>query len=93
MNVFTGRTVYGGNWNVKSSRKFDQEEIALVKGAEVVASEFGKSVCFHMYAGGSIYIPLSNQSELKVGDSVDLEKAEILTLSRDGNADIERIQA
>lgn len=85
--------VYGGNWNVKSTRSFEAEEINAVNKAEVVASEYGKSVCFFMKSGGKTYIPLSNQSTLSVGDSVDMAKAQILTLERDGNADITRIQA
>lgn len=91
MNVFSGKTVYGGNWQVVNSRTFDAEEQAMVKNAEVVSSEFGNSVCFFMVGGGQIYIPLSNQSTLKPGDTVDVSKAKILTLHRDGNADIERI--
>ena len=83
--------MYGGKWNVTSKRNFDAEEIAAVKKAEVVASEYGNSVCFFMNGGGTTYIPLSNQSNLGVGDSVDLTKAKILTLHRDGNDDITRI--
>lgn len=93
MNVFAGKQVYGSSWRVTDSRSFSEEEVGMVKNAEVVDSEYGKSVCFHMFAGGSIYIPLSTESTLKAGDSVDVSKAQILTLSRDGNADIERIQA
>ena len=93
MNIFSGLQVYGGNWNVKSTRAFNAEEINVVNKAEVVASEYGKSVCFFMKSGGKTYIPLSNQSTLSVGDSVDMAKAQILTLERDGNADITRIQA
>ena len=93
MNIFAGLQVYGGKWNVTSERNFDAEEIAAVKKAEVVASEYGNSVCFFMHGGGQTYIPLSNQSNLGVGDTVDLTKAKILTLHRDGNADITRIDA
>ena len=93
MNIFAGLQVYGGSWNVVNSRSFDAEEIAAVKSAEVVNSEYGKSVCFFMVGGGQTYIPLSNQSNLGVGDSVDLSKAKILTLHRDGNDDITRIDA
>ena len=93
MNIFAGLQVYGGSWNVIGSRGFDAEEIAAVKKAEVVASEYGNSVCFFMHAGGQTYIPLSNQSTLGVGDTVDLSKAKILTLHRDGNDDITRIDA
>ena len=93
MNIFEGLQVYGGSWKVTKERNFDAEEIAAVSKAEVVASEYGNSVCFFMHGGGQTYIPLSNQSSLSVGDSVDLSKAKILTLHRDGNADITRIDA
>jgi hypothetical protein len=93
MNIFAGLQVYGGSWQVKDSRSFNAEEIAAVKKAEVVASEYGNSVCFFMHSGGQTYIPLSNQSQLGVGDTVDLSKAKILTLHRDGNDDITRIDA
>ena len=93
MNIFDGLNVYGGKWNVVKSRDFADEEIALVKNAEVVSSDYGKSVCFFMVGGGQTYIPLSNQSMLGVGDSVDLSKAKVLTLHRDGSDDITRIEA
>lgn len=93
MNIFDGLNVYGGSWKVTASREFNAEEIAAVKSAQVVASEYGNSVCFFMHSGGQTYIPLSNQSTLGVGDSVDLSKAKILTLHRDGSDDITRIDA
>jgi len=93
MNIFEGLNVYGGKWNVVKTRDFAPEETALVKSAEVVSSDYGKSVCFFMVGGGQTYIPLSNQSTLGVGDSVDLSKAKVLTLHRDGSDDITRIEA
>ena len=93
MNIFAGLQVYGGNWNVVASRNFDAEEIAAVKKAEVVASEYGNSVCFFMKSGGQTYIPLSNNSSLAIGDTVDLSSAKLLTLHRDGSADINRVDA
>lgn len=93
MNIFAGLQVYGGSWNVTNSRGFEAEEIAAVKRAEVVSSEYGKSVCFFMHSGGQTYIPLSNQSTLGIGDEVDLTKAKVLTLHRDGSDDINRIDA
>ena len=93
MNIFEGLNVYGSKWNVVNSRSFAPEETALVKNAEVVSSYYGKSVCFFMVGGGQTYIPLSNQSALGVGDSVDLSKAKVLTLHRDGSDDITRIEA
>lgn len=93
MNIFAGLQVYGGSWNVVATRSFEPEEIAAVKKAEVVNSEYGKSVCFYMVGGGQTYIPLSNQSSLAVGDSIDLNKAKLLTLHRDGSDNITRVDA
>ena len=91
MNIFEGLNVYGGKWNVVDSRAMSAEEISAVKAAEVVSSEYGMSVCFCMVGGGQTYIPLSKDSTLGVGDSVDLKKAQVLTLHRDGSDDITRI--
>ena len=93
MNAFEGLKVYGGNWEVVNSRSFQQEELALVDKAEVVSSDYGMSVCFFMKSGGKTYIPLSRDSALTVGDSVDITKAKLLTLHRDGNDNINRIDA
>ena len=91
MNIFAGLQVYAGKWNVVDSRGFNAEEKAMITRAEVVPSEYGNSVCFFMSTGGQTYIPLSNQSSLAPGDAVDIEKAKLLTLHRDGSADITRI--
>ena len=92
-NVFASLTKYAEGWKVVSNRSFNEEEIAAVKRAEVVSSQYGSSVCFFMKSGGQTYIPLSRDSHLAVGDSVDLTKAELLTLHRDGDDDIIRVQA
>ena len=92
MNIFAGLQVYAGKWNVTAERSFDAEEKAMILRAEVVPSEYGNSVCFFMKSGGQTYIPLSNQSTLAPGDAVDVEKAKLLTLHRDGSADITRVQ-
>lgn len=93
MNIFSKLQVYAGKWNLKSSRKFEAEEVAAVSKAEVVASQFGNSVCFFLKGGGQSYIPLSNDSNLTVGDTVNLNSAELLTLEKDGESDIVRVKA
>jgi hypothetical protein len=45
-----------------------------------------------MKAGGQTFIPLSTNSTLGVGDSVDLTKAKLLQLHREGDADIYRVE-
>lgn len=91
MNIFQSIRVYPGKWFVKNSRKFSAEEIAAVASAQVVDSQYGYSVCFTMVSGGTAYIPLDVNSDLSEGDSVDLSKAELLTLGREGEADIYRV--
>lgn len=91
MNIFDALQVYGGSWNVTNSRSFEPEEVAAVSRAEVVSSQYGMSVCFFMKSGGQTYIPLSRDSSLCVGDTVDVSKAKLLTLHRDGEDDITRV--
>lgn len=92
MNIFSSLRMYAGKWLVKSSRDFTPQEIASVESAEVVPSQYGNSVCCHMQGGGMTFIPLSNNSTVGVGESVDLAKAKLVTLGREGDADIFRVE-
>ena len=92
MNIFNQLRVYVGKWAVVASNDFSKEEIDMVDHAEVVDSQYGNSVCFFMKAGGQTFIPLSTNSTLGVGDSVDLTKAKLLQLHREGDADIYRVE-
>lgn len=93
MNIFSALRVYAGKWNVKETRDFTQEEINEIDTASVVDSQYGMSVCFFMKSGGQTYIPLSNDSNKSVGDTIDLKTAKLLTLGRQGEADIFRVKA
>lgn len=92
MNIFGTLRTYAGNWSLKSSRKFEDEEIDAVSKAEVVPSSYGNSVCFFMKSGGNKYIALSNDATVGVGDPVDLSKAQLLTLEKEGESDILRVK-
>ena len=92
MSIFETLRLYAGKWSLKSSRNFTEEEINAVDSAVVVASEYGNSVCFHMHAGGMTFIPLSNASTKGIGETVDLKEAKVLTLEKQGEADITRIE-
>ena len=93
MNIFSNLRVYGGKWAVKASRAFNQEELAAISSATVIPSNYGNSVCFMMVNGGQSFLPLDQNSSLGVGETVDLSKAELLTLSKEGEADIYRVKA
>lgn len=92
MNIFNAIKVYAGKWQVKDSRAFSQEEIDAVDKASVVDSQYGLSVCFFLKSGGQSFIPLSSTSSLNVGDAVNLSAAKLLTLSREGDDDILRVE-
>ena len=91
MNIFSALRVYAGKWQVKNSRSFSEDEIKAVESATVVDSQYGQSVCFLMVGGGQTYIPLDQNSSKAVGDAVDLSQASLLTLSKQGEADIYRV--
>lgn len=93
MNIFNSLPIYNLGWTVTNRRHFSEEEIAEVEKAEVIKSDYGLSVCFYLKQGGNSRIPLSNQSSLGVGDLVNMENAEVLTLSKRGEEDIMRIEA
>ena len=90
-NIFSSLRVYAGKWNLKSSRAFSPEEVAAVASAVVVPSQYGNSVCFMMVGGGQTYIPLANDANVGVGESIDLTKAKLLTLEKEGESDINRV--
>lgn len=93
MNIFSSLRVYAGKWVLKASRAFSQEEQDAVSSATVVDSQYGNSVCFMMKSGGQTFIPLDQSSCLGVGESVDLSKAELITLGKQGENDIFRVRA
>ena len=92
MNIFNSLRVYAGKWAVKASRAFSNDEIEAVDHATVVDSQYGSSVCFFMKSGGQTFIPLSTNSTLNIGDDVNLTNAKLLTLGREGDADIYRVE-
>ena len=83
--------VYPGSWVAKSSREFTEEEKQAVSSAIVVPSQFGRSVCFFLKSGMRGYIPVSTLSKLAEGETVDLNKVKLVTLGREGDADILRV--
>lgn len=92
MSIFSSLKIYADKWNVKEERAFSAEEIAEVESATVVESNFGFSVCFEMKQGGQRYIPVDIESNVGIGQVVDLSTAKLLTLCKRGEADIFRVK-
>ena len=82
---------YHQKWKQKDKRKFSEEEIKAVSYAIAVKSDYGYCVEFHMKSGGCTYIPMANNSTIKEGDDIHLDKAYVITLSKFGEKDIYRI--
>ena len=55
-------------------------------------SQYGLSVEFSMKKGGVIYIPLLDKNKLSENVEINLQEAQILTLSKEGEKDIYRIK-
>lgn len=92
-NIFASLRQYAGKWAVKDSRSFTDEEINAVSSNQIVASQYGNSLCFFMKNGGMTFIPMSTNSTKGVGESVDLRSARLITLGKEGEADIYRVEA
>lgn len=92
MNIFDSLKKYNEAWQVVSSRNFDPEEIESVIHAKVVESQYGLSACFFMKGGGQKYIPMSRDSVVTTGDDIDVAKAKLIVLRRDGEDDIVRVE-
>ena len=58
----------------------------------MVASQYGYSCCFFMANGTTMYVPMSTDAKSGVGDIINLKEAEIVTLEKAGEKDIQRIR-
>lgn len=91
MNIFASIKKYAGRWAETARRNFSDEEKSFVDKAEVVASQYGNSVKFSFVDGTCGFIPLARDANASVGDTVNMSTALVLTLSKSGEEDIERI--
>lgn len=94
MNIFSslGLTVYADKWVEDGRYDFTDEDKAAIQEAYVVPSEYGNSACFVMIGGGKSFIPMSVNASYTVGDTIDLDKAQIVTLKKRGEKDIYRVE-
>lgn len=91
-NIFKSFKVYAESWKVVDTTKFEEDDVQEISQAEVIESEFGYSVCFTLKSGGKKYIPLEKDSPAGLGDIIDVRKATIITLAKQGRENIHRIR-
>ena len=83
--------LYNDEWLITNIRSFTKEEVAEVESAVIVESRFGRSVCFTMKVGGQHYIPVDLQSDSRIGDAVETNKALLVTYSKKDEASVFRV--
>ena len=96
MNLWAGLKKYADSWSVKESYSFDAETIGQIKSAKVGYSKKYPDklcCCFTMVQGHKFFVPLTNDSNLKDGDTPDLATAKMVIFEKDGEDDIKRFDA
>lgn len=92
MSIFAGKRSYAGKWKVKSVEPMPQEDKNATASAHVVNSQYGLSCCFMMKAGNMFFIPMDENCNASAGDALNLDKIKVVTLEKQGEADITRIR-
>ena len=82
---------YAGKWSKTKEVSLSKEELSEVKKVFIVNSDYGLSACFLFKSGSQRYVPVSNESSLSEGDEVNLESIKILTLEKDDEQPIYRL--
>lgn len=82
--VFDIIKLYQSEWTEVNSRNFSPEECKAVQGCSVVASQYGKSVCF-LFGNGKRYIPLEPTANVVIGDILDITKLKLVSLQYSGS--------
>lgn len=63
-----------GAWTLNTSERLSNEELATIKDAKVVTSEWGLSVKITYKNGNISFAPLDSRSSLSLDDTVDMSK-------------------
>ena len=82
---------YAGKWGVKATTPISEADVKDIKKVFVVNSDYGLSACFMSNSGTKRYIPVSQESSLVEGDEVKPESIVFLTLAKEGESDIYRL--
>jgi hypothetical protein len=88
MEVLSLLKKYGNGFEVVEDGKMDPKDRQNIKSAEFVNSEFGTSVCLHLYRGGIAYIPLDKDCPLTTKDTPNLDKAHVKALKQEGKSEM-----
>ena len=88
MEVLSLLKKYGNGFTVVEDGKMDPKDRQNIKSAEFVTSDYGFSVCLHLYHGGIVYIPLDKDCMLTTKDKPNLDKASVKALQQEGKSEM-----
>lgn len=88
MEVLSLLKRFGNGFIVVEDGKMDPKDRQKIKSAEFVTSEYGFSVCLHLYQGGMVYIPLDKYCTLTPNDKPNLDKACVKALKQEGKSEM-----
>ena len=91
MSIFDSLKQYANKWSEKDRMNFTEEDKAEIIEAVVVDSQYGLSGRFTRKNGNVVYIPMAKECTLGSGESIDMDKAQVITLTKPGENDIYRI--
>ena len=77
--------IYKSEWQEVNSRKFTEAECKAISEAIVVASKYGKSVCFNIIGKGKGFVPLEPIARAEIGDKLNLAEIELVNLKYVGS--------
>jgi hypothetical protein len=85
----TKETDYGtpSGWSIKEVRNFTQEEIDSFISNTIEPAEHGNAVRFDMKSGGRTYIPLAYSATKGVFETIDMQTAKLIIISKEGEKD------
>lgn len=85
MGLFDVIKIYKSEWQEVSKRKFDAKECEAISEAVVVASKYGKSVCFTIVGKGKGFVPLEPVAKVEIGDKLNPAELELVNLKYVGD--------
>lgn len=77
--------IYKSEWQEVNSRKFTESECKQISEAVVVASKYGKSVCFTIIGKGKGFVPLEPIARAEIGDKLNPAEIELVNLKYVGS--------
>lgn len=85
MGLFDIIKMYKSDWEEVGKRKFEEAECNAIKEAVIVASKYGRSVCFIIPGKGKGFVPLEPIAKGEIGDSLNPRDLELVSLKYVGS--------